>query len=284
MITFTRIRSDHVEETDPDHQKRIRQAQRHIDLIRNEQEQYLASQPMRITCRHDRVRGTRSYGYRITKAVPDQITLAVADAVHNFRASIELCLYSLLYKHHPKPERIQFCTSKNAESLEKAIGERNLHRFGRELVDFIIGLQPYPGGRKALYELIQFDNVSKHRLLKPVFGIPSISAATLDLMGQHAYGSQRVQFTGEGSILFSGDGNQMFVFEAEKMRKHEALKAKKRDLIIDYDTDLPVHCHLVMEKKGRFSATNVIDVLAEFSVITTSVCEDLQSIKVNPWA
>lgn len=109
------------------------------------------------------------------RPIPEEFGLIIGDAVHNFRASLDLAMWEILAPYDPNPEKIQFPFAKRANSMESTIASRLVQLAGPKIVAAIRDLKPYPRGNDDLYGLHLLDIADKHRVL-----IPAVSASSLE--------------------------------------------------------------------------------------------------------
>ena len=108
------------------------------------------------------------------RPIPEVFGLIIGDAVHNFRASLDLAMSDILAPYNPNPEKVQFPFAKRANSLEFTIFSRLVQLAGPKIVAAIRDLKPYPRGDDDLYVLHLLDIADKHRVLIPVISLSSV--------------------------------------------------------------------------------------------------------------
>jgi hypothetical protein len=107
------------------------------------------------------------------KAVPDEITLMVGDAIHNLRSALDHVMWQLVEAAAGKPNRDTYFPiivdgPKAAQQFASAIGRGEIQKIAPEALKIIEEAQPYKTLDQNLWLLHQLDIVDKHRLLLTV--------------------------------------------------------------------------------------------------------------------
>ncbi len=156
---------------------KIERAKQHITDFNNEAAAFNARNPYRIVIEpHPERSGIMNFTVRVMEEFPDRLTCVVGDAIHNLRTALDLMIFNLVAPTNADmASRVQFPFAKSANSLKPTIDTRHIRRAGKEVVDAIIALEPYPGGNRAgqmLADLHNLDIADKHKLL---IGVESLA-------------------------------------------------------------------------------------------------------------
>jgi hypothetical protein len=100
------------------------------------------------------------------KAVPDDISLIIGDAIHNLRSALDYLMWQLVEAAGGTPGKsIYFPISETAQQYQSTIGNREIQKISPSALDIIESVQPYVTHDQTLWLIHQLDIVDKHRLL-----------------------------------------------------------------------------------------------------------------------
>jgi hypothetical protein len=190
---------------------KLARAKQHIDDLDAEIARFLARKPYRIMVEpnasgehpewpHDRV-------MRISEQPPESFSLIIGDAIHNMRSSLDLLVCAFVRVEGKSDKRVQFPIARDANSLEEAIKQANVHRASPKAVDFIRALKPYegPGGNTALCDIHKLDILDKHRLIITVSNVAHFEDVTIGVRGNSLMATMPTFGWGaleDGAVLF----------------------------------------------------------------------------------
>lgn len=168
--------------------------------------EYLAQRPYRLMRRRNPQTGEVTLYVKQDKPTPWKLGLVIGDAIHNIRASLDVCMFNIISKQTDNPlylRAVQFPFAWRAQGLGDAINNRRAKLAGKNVVRQIEELKPYGGGNQILYDISELDVIDKH---KKIVVIGSVASARLnDLLWPmtHAHGAVTVEFL-EGAELNMG--------------------------------------------------------------------------------
>jgi hypothetical protein len=115
--------------------------------------------------------GATLLGVEIAGGPPIDIPLAIGDAIHNLRASLDFLAYELMSASGTIDEQMRFPFYKEEDNLRKQVGKSGLLKnCGPDVARLIVdGVKPYKDGNYDLWAMNKLDNIDKHRLIVPVF-------------------------------------------------------------------------------------------------------------------
>src|SRR5690606_37030151 len=85
--------------------------------------------------------------------------------------------WSMVGESAPRPWEVQFPFPRAADGLVAAIKKRQVDLAGKEVVDAITALQPYPGGNDWLCAVDRLDIEDKHKLIVATGATGTMSSA-----------------------------------------------------------------------------------------------------------
>ena len=106
------------------------------------------------------------------KPLPEMLSPAVGDVIHNLRAALDLMASELVRMNGRDDGHVHFPIVDDATKLKSRIKSQNFDDAGADTVDLLQKLKPWPGGNDELAELHSLDLMDKHRVLvDPVFSV-----------------------------------------------------------------------------------------------------------------
>ncbi len=137
--------------------------------------------------------------------IPERTALIIGDAIHNLRVSLDHAYWIMVENNGGAwGDRIKFPFFGDRPSAEGSIkGQPPSSHPSREVLDYIFGeVEPFPGGRLALYDLHKLDITDKHQLLLPTRLTVQITDTAHIIFTDVSGGKDRVWFgDAEGSFL-----------------------------------------------------------------------------------
>jgi hypothetical protein len=98
------------------------------------------------------------------KSLPTDIPLIIGDAVHNIAGALDHMVYAIC-----PDEDMQFPRSRKRDNVETSREYGLVKQASPEIANFILNeIQPYPGGKLNVWDIIRLNNIDKHRLLIPL--------------------------------------------------------------------------------------------------------------------
>lgn len=133
--------------------------------------------------------------------VPSGPMIAAGDAVHNFRAALDHCIWSLAVNkdmYHGSPEDMRKVSlpvgRKDKANFEAIVKKCAFLR--PDAKSFISSLEIYPGGRSDwVLRICDLDNMDKHMVIIPAY-------VSLTLLGMS---SESTDFEGNTTVVHLGD-------------------------------------------------------------------------------
>lgn len=148
---------------------KIERADHHIDKLEEAFSSYVSANLKAMRGEFDP--NTREFRKaQIGIPLPDRTALIIGDAVHNLRVSLDHAYWIMVENNGGQwADRIKFPFFSDRPSAEGSInGQPPSSRPSRQALDYIFGeLEPFPGGKFALYDLHKLDITDKHQLLLP---------------------------------------------------------------------------------------------------------------------
>lgn len=141
-------------------------------------------------------------------ALPDVTALIIGDAIHNLRVSLDHAYWIMVENNGGVwADRIKFPFFGDRPSAEGSInGQPPTSRPSRAVLDYIFGeLEPFPGGKLALYDLHRLDITDKHQLL-----LPTKLRLSIGINGE-----VRIWRGGPQPQIMTSDGTSYIVFDAD---------------------------------------------------------------------
>lgn len=146
----------------------LNRAQENLLDFKARQSAFFNTKPYARFVEIDPKTGHEIHKLRFTAKVPGSIRAVVADALNNIRHSLDHAVTASAQAVHVKRFKgLYFPFAKDADDFERVIGSKcaGVHP---EVVDYIRGLKPYPGGHTLLSTLTKLSGANKHQLLAPV--------------------------------------------------------------------------------------------------------------------
>lgn len=196
---------------------------------------------------------------------PPEIALVLGDAVHNFRAALDIMICDVARLQGKSSDKLKFPFAANATEYEDRLrGE--IRRLGPDVRDALRELAPYKGGNIALRGLHDLDILDKHELVIPVMPCVwsrfDIASFTMAKLAQQRPGAEipRIAFLGDyGETMRTLDVEGSIVPTAmvEEMADH----SKQEDGAITalFADGLP------------FARTHVIETLENLAEVTLQI-------------
>jgi hypothetical protein len=109
------------------------------------------------------------------KPVPQEFALPIGDAIHNLHTALDFIWYEFVCMFSAPDRYIKFPFYETRDQVASAIAGRKVPQPFATLVDYILDdIQPYKGGKNALWELHDLDITDKHGYLIPRVSMISI--------------------------------------------------------------------------------------------------------------
>ncbi len=192
------------------------------------------------------------------RAIPDEFGLIIGDAVHNFRASLDLAMWEILAPYNPNPEKVQFPFAKRADSLESTIASRLVQLAGPKIVTAIRDLKPYQGGNDDLYGLHLLDIADKHRVLIPVISLSSVEGINVPGLDTSTWAYQTMS-----GIAFIGLKNKQEIWRVPYNLPSRAMRRATK--AYKAEEDIGGSFHIAFAQGLPFEQQPVVTVLVRLS-------------------
>lgn len=164
---------------------KVRRARQHIDELRAKLEAFLATDFCTLRVEKD-ADGTHRLNFRMTRAIPEDLTAIVGDAVHNLRAALDLATCELVKRAGEEPSRqTYFPATATRADLVKVLGKGQMPLLGESVSRLLLDeIQPFEGGKgDVIWALHRRDIDDKHRELIPVISVTSLHHVNAIVMG-----------------------------------------------------------------------------------------------------
>ena len=145
---------------------KVERAKEHFQLLKNEERDYINSEPYTVVCKSDIK--TRCLIYFVESICPTPLKLSavLGDTINNLRSSLDHLAYQLVWVGTGKipANHVYFPISGNSGDYLK---QRKCQLKGatKKAIDAIDALKPYKGGNDTLWRLHKLNNIDKHRVL-----------------------------------------------------------------------------------------------------------------------
>jgi hypothetical protein len=170
---------------------KIERAKHHIHDLNREMDAFLAERPYALVYRDDPDTRHRLVCIKTNKAIPEEFSLMLGDAIHNTRSALDLLIFGMVGDKAPPDARVQFPFCKRKETLDATLKNTHVQLAGKKVIDAIKALKPYPGGNELLSGLNALDIADKHKLILPVGRFGDLTPEMLNQMGH-----TRIRFQG----------------------------------------------------------------------------------------
>jgi hypothetical protein len=146
-------------------------AKKHAAHLQSELQAFLASNPYKVSFKHNPQ--TRKLIYFVSNAdpVPDCLPLIAGDVIQNLRTALDHLAYQIVCSdtgdNPPSPDKIYFPIGDDIAKYESN-KRRMLEGATDSTINAIDALKPYKGGNDHVWILHRLNNIEKHRLLLTV--------------------------------------------------------------------------------------------------------------------
>lgn len=103
----------------------------------------------------------------VTKALPEDLSAAIGDAVHNIRSALDLMASELVRAATGSDKGVYFPFAPSRTALETQIKEKKFDRAGTDASVLLRRYAPYRGGNSVLRAIHDLDIIDKHKSLLP---------------------------------------------------------------------------------------------------------------------
>lgn len=159
----------------PFHGPRLKLAwgRRHVNIVEQLLARFVELKPFGLV-RVDPPGRSGGFNIRLTKPIPPDIPLALGDAIHNLRTSLDHLACDLVRLNGRSARSVYFPFARNGDDIEKLIKDKNFHRASDAAQALLKEIGPHPAGNRLLHALHELDVFDKHRLLVPVVHTPVV--------------------------------------------------------------------------------------------------------------
>jgi hypothetical protein len=187
---------------------------RHMQGLKREIETFSQRRPHTVFEETDPQTKDVALKFKVTEALPYQISLLTGDAIHNMRAALDLlaCCLAIKNGHHDVGKTAFPFWSSEKAFKENPVGTMSMLSTAAQQA--IRDLKPYPEGDKQLWGLHEIDIVNKHRAIMPVWSAAGhsykMSGGEFDVTGPVDLGPKWGILEGKAATLFSvGPGGKI---------------------------------------------------------------------------
>ena len=143
------------------------------------------------------------------KSYPPELALALGDAIHNLRTSLDLLASDLARKNGMSPKGVYFPFSLDAAGLQQQIEDKKFDRAGPKTVELLHKIGPHHEGNKELRGLHDLDIMDKHKLILPV--LHGFHASNVVLDGPSGKLVAEVSGPGDGFSISAGPDDDVTI-------------------------------------------------------------------------
>ncbi len=155
---------------------KVGRARRHIDELELVIKDLLRTDFCSVEVDEDEGAQSWNLVLRTKEQLPTDIPLALGDAAHNLRSSLDILVNMLVSARAENAASSSFPLHESQENLRDKIDKGNIRKHYPELADLIFGsICPFKDGNFLLWALNKLDIVDKHRLIVPVFAVTKLS-------------------------------------------------------------------------------------------------------------
>ncbi|MEO8557415.1 MAG: hypothetical protein ABI439_00015 [Rhodospirillales bacterium] len=140
---------------------KISRGRHHIASLESEIANYLSRDPSALLLQIDRNTGQHRIAMKGREDIPDSFGPIFGDAVHNFRAALDILANELVSLSGSQPRKAYFPFADTADGLEDQIKQK-MRGAAADIVNAIRALKPYRGGNETLRALHDLDISDKH--------------------------------------------------------------------------------------------------------------------------
>jgi hypothetical protein len=147
---------------------KVERARKHIDQLEAISRRFLDDEGYEVFVEHDSQGGDDLLRVRATEWMPPEFSLALGDAVHNLRTSLDYAIDEIAFATTGKRAGdVKFPVARNQDCLLAAVESGWKQKIPAPVVDCIVQtIQPYYGGNgEPLAVLHDVDRQDQHQLL-----------------------------------------------------------------------------------------------------------------------
>lgn len=147
---------------------KFRQAHRHTAALQQHIADFLAREPFEVFDAEDQETGDLIYVVKIKEEPPDDLSLALGDAVHNARSALDHIAWHLVRANGHTPDRkTYFPIGKDPQHYRRV--RSSLRGASAQVFDLVDNtIKPYRGGDDRFALLHDLDIEDKHHMIVPV--------------------------------------------------------------------------------------------------------------------
>lgn len=143
------------------------------------------------------------------KSYPPELALALGDAIHNLRTSLDLLASNLVELNGMSPKGVYFPFALDAAGLKQQIKDKKFDRAGPKAVQLLHKIGPHHEGNKELRGLHDLDIMDKHKLILPV--LHGFYASNVVLNGPSGKLVAEVSGPGDGFSITAGPDDDVTI-------------------------------------------------------------------------
>ena len=164
---------------------KIVRGRHHVAFLQSAIDDYMAQKPFAVVVEKPTwdALGSHVWTSRIRQPIPPLWAAVIGDAVHNFRAALDLMASDLVRLNGGSTNGVYFPFAHSAKELAAQIKSKHIDRAGQHIVRVVESLRPYKGGNYLLRALHDLDVQDKHQALLPAVGFVKTPPLILLLNG-----------------------------------------------------------------------------------------------------
>ncbi|MGQ0589569.1 MAG: hypothetical protein ACT4N8_08570 [Sphingosinicella sp.] len=227
---------------------KIARAKKHILDLQREIDAFLGTKPAKLVIRDDRAAGQTIRSVKQNSPVPETISLIIGDAVHNLRCALDLTVFAIVGDKTPSPQSVQFPWAWSPEKLEATLTTRQMRHAGKNVIDAVKALEPYPGGNEAIEAVHRLDITDKHQLI-----LTAVSSAEMTLeefsrfVPADTYRAQAARPDKRNITLFLTAGSEWTLNYRFKGNRTERRGARSKIAAREYEADVQPTFHICFD-------------------------------------
>jgi hypothetical protein len=154
---------------------KIKRAERHISDVEGSFLKFTQDHPHKLSLQTNPTDGQLSIRVKFGDEMPDDIALAIGDAIHNLRTSLDHLVWETVGLDGGTQDRyLKLPTGNNRVNFESSC--QGIVTPSQSIKDMLKGLEIFPGGTgDDIYALHLLDNADKHTVLMPAIRATNLS-------------------------------------------------------------------------------------------------------------
>ena len=242
---------------------KIERAKKHVNELNLAINVYLERNPFELIIKKEASKHT--WLIKTKEPVPLEFSAILGDAVHNLRTALDLLMFEMVGSKAPNPGSIYFPFCKGAVAIDSAITSGQIQFAGKNVVDALKAIAPYPGGDDLLYGLHILDVTDKHRLILTIARGSDLSAPDLKLIDPN------FPLQTNGTTRFTCDTT--YIVEMHFLTRAMTRAAQKDRSVVNHKPNVQPTFQICFGKGQPFASELVTQKLGAMVVRVTEACD-----------